>query len=297
MSAPVDHYALVLMDIEMPVMDGREAIRRLRDDKRFADLPIIVMTAYVQGADLQKVLSQGASGYIAKPFDPDELLASIARYCHGGPSLPATPAVATTAEQAFLAALRAVPGLDAAVLERRFSGRLRFLAEAIRCFVEDARQLPARLRNAIDEGDVETARRDAHSFKGLAGTFGMRDLQEALRRLEAVIAPQVQPESELTAVERCLAAVLDDLAGLPAVSGDAVPVGTLGDAEAVVGALIRHLRDGDGEVEEIWRNNRALLTARYAPRQLAKIERAIAHWDCEAAIQALGEPTSREENK
>ncbi|PKO34197.1 MAG: hybrid sensor histidine kinase/response regulator [Betaproteobacteria bacterium HGW-Betaproteobacteria-7] len=297
LAAPADRYALVLMDLEMPVMDGREAIRRLRAERRFIDLPVIVMTAHVQGAELQRALAQGASSYIAKPFDPDELLASIARHSHRSKPPPATTSGATPAEQSFLTALRAIPEVDVAVLEKRFSGRLRFLAEAIRYFVDDARQLPVRLRNAIELGDTDTARRDAHSFKGLSGTFGLRQLQEVLRRLELAIAPQALVESELVAVERCLGAVLDALGGLPVVAGEAQPKGQVGDVEVVVTLLVRHLRDGDGEAEEMWRNNRTLLASRYSPRQLAKIERAIAHWDCDAAIQALGEPLGREESK
>ena len=296
LAAPPDRYALVLMDLEMPVMDGREAIRRLRAERRFIDLPVIVMTAHAQGVELQRALAQGASSYIAKPFDPDELLAGVARHCHRAKPPPATSAVAAPAEQAFLAALRAIPEVDVAVLEKRFSGRLRFLAEAIRYFVDDARQLPVRLRNSIELGDTDTAQRDAHSFKGLAGTFGLRQLQEGLRRLELAIAPLAQPEAELAAVERCLAAVLDALGRLPVVAGEVQPMGQVGDAEVIVTQLVRHLHDGDGEAEEIWRSNRMLLASRYAPRQLAKIERAIAHWDCDAAIQALDEPAAREES-
>jgi signal transduction histidine kinase/CheY-like chemotaxis protein len=297
LAAPADCYALVLMDLEMPVMDGREAIRRLRAERRFVDLPVIIMTAHAQGVELQRALAQGASSYIAKPFDPDELLASIARHCHRAKPVPASSSAATPAEEAFLAALSAIPEVDVVVLEKRFSGRLRFLAEAIHYFVDDARQLPVRLRNAIELGDIDTARRDAHSFKGLAGTFGLRELQEALRRLELAIVPRAQPESELAAVERCLAAVLDALGGLPVVAGAALPKGQVGDVEVIVTQLVRHLRDGDGEAEEMWRNKRTLLASRYSPRQLAKIERAIAHWDCDAAIQALGEPVGGEESK
>jgi two-component system, sensor histidine kinase and response regulator len=298
MKFPADHYAVVLMDLEMPVMDGREAIRRLRAESRFANLPVIVMTAHAQGVELQRVLAQGASSYIAKPFDPDELLASIARHCHRETSSPRqTRDDVVPAEETFLAALRAMPDVDAAVLERRFSGRLGFLAEAMQHFVDDARQLPARLRNAIDEGDTDTARRDAHSFKGLAGTFGLHELQESLRRLEAAIVPRSVPESELAAVERCLASALDGLSRLPTVSAEVLPEEPVGDVEAVVALLVRHLRDGDGEAEEIWRNNRTLLATRHSPRQLAKIERAIRHWDFAAAIQALGESASQEENK
>ena len=296
MKVPADHYAVVLMDLEMPVMDGREAIRRLRADSRFAKLPVIVMTAHAQGLALQQTLAQGASSYIAKPFDPDELLASIAHHCPGA-RLPATvpEAAEAPAEEAFLTALRRLPEVDALVLERRFRGRLRFLSETLRHFVDDAQQLPSRLRNAIDAGDIDTARRDAHSFKGLAGTFGLRQLQEVLQGLEGAITLHGVPESELAAVDRCLAEVIEGLSRLPDVTGEVPPTELVGDVDAVTELLVRHLTEGDGEAEEIWRNNRTLLGTRYSPRQLARIERAIAQWDSAAAIQALDEPAGQEE--
>jgi len=296
MKVPADHYAVVLMDLEMPVMDGREAIRRLRAESRFANLPIIVMTAHAQGVELQRTLAQGASSYIAKPFDPEELLASIARYCPGASLQAPAEITQAPAEEAFLAALRRLPEVDAAALERRFRGRLRFLSETLRHFIDDARQLFLRVRNAIDAGDIDTARRDAHSLRGLAATFGLRQLREALQRLEAAIASAsggVAPE--LAAVESCLAAALEGLESLPTAAGEVMPSPAGDDAEKLLDQLIAHLRDGDGEAEEIWRNNRTLLSARYSPRQLLKIERAIAHWDSEAAIQALGERVAQEE--
>jgi two-component system sensor histidine kinase/response regulator len=299
MAVPADHYALVLMDLEMPVMDGREAVRRLRADSRFAGLPIIVMTAHAQGVELQRVLAQGAAGYIAKPFDPEDLLATVIRHAglaaSAAVALPA-PDVVTAAEQAFLAALEGVPQFDLAVLQRRFARRTRFLAEALQRFAEDARLLPLRLREAIEHGDLDAARRDAHSFKGLAGTFALGGLEQALRQLELAIIPGSQPSAELALAERCLAAVVESLGKLPAVVGELPAELAAADADEIVRVLCRHLRDGDGEAEELWRNNRGKLAGRYTPRQLASIERAISHWDADGALLALAESAAHEEN-
>ncbi|MBV5325338.1 MAG: response regulator, partial [Rhodospirillaceae bacterium] len=73
-------YDAVLMDMQMPVMDGLEATRRIRADQRFAELPIIAMTANAMASDRQLCLDAGMNDHVAKPFDPDELYAVIARW-------------------------------------------------------------------------------------------------------------------------------------------------------------------------------------------------------------------------
>ncbi|KAB2926204.1 MAG: response regulator [Dechloromonas sp.] len=299
MAAPADRYALVLMDLEMPIMDGREAVRRLRADRRFAGLPIIIMTAHAQGVELQQVLAQGGSGYIAKPFEPDELLATVIRYAGlGGTEVAAqsAEAVQTAEEQAFLAALASIPQIDMAVLQRRFAGRTRFLAETLQRFAEDARLLPLRLREALEQGDLDAARRDAHSFKGLAGTFALAELQEALRQLELAIVPGSTPGAPLAEAERCLEAVVEALSRLPSLDVATAELPCPGEADEIVAVLRRHLRDGDGEVEELWRSCRTHLASRYSPRQLATIDHAIVHWDVDGALLALAEPATQEEN-
>ena len=299
MGAPPDRYAVVLMDLEMPVMDGREAIRRLRAESRFAGLPVIVMTAHAQGAELQRVLAQGASGYLAKPFDPEELLAAIISHCTpAAPPLAAVPeqGPAPAAEQAFLAALEHIPQIDLPVLRRRFGGRTRFLAEALQRFAGEARLLPLRIREAIQSGDLATARRDAHSFKGLAGTFALTELQEALRQLESEIGSGSGQAAGLAEVERCLGSILSPLGRLPSALGAPAADSEAADVDSILAMLCQHLRDGDGEAEEIWRSHKARLAPRYSPRQLAAIERAIGAWDADGALLALAEPAPHEEN-
>src|SRR6185369_10940756 len=140
---PAEGYAVVLMDLEMPVLDGREAVRRLRADDRFRSLPIIAMTAHTLGHELQQVLALGFNGYIAKPFEPEELLALLRPYLPG--SAPVAPpallpaAVMPAGEAAFAAALAAIEEIDTGLLLRRFSGRTVFLVKALGRFAEEAR--------------------------------------------------------------------------------------------------------------------------------------------------------------
>jgi CheY-like chemotaxis protein len=75
--------ALILMDLMMPVLDGFEAIQRLKSDEKTAAIPVIAITALGRTTDRQRALDIGASGYVSKPFDLDELAKTLRRYTSG----------------------------------------------------------------------------------------------------------------------------------------------------------------------------------------------------------------------
>ena len=295
-----DHYAVVLLDLEMPVMDGRETVRRLRADARFAELPVIAMTAHTLGRHLQEALAQGVNAYIAKPFEPDDLLRLLFPYRREVvPHLPVAaepPKSLQTAEQAFIAFLQGIDEIDSEVLLRRFGQRIAFLNTALRRFVEEAQAFSMKIRDALQSGDRETAHRHAHSFKGLAGTFAMKALQAALRDLEKVLdESSAVPVDEMAVVEHGLQALLGKLAGMPGCRENMSSPAAPGEAVEVIAQLRHLLSESDGEAEELWRNNKGRLAGVYSPLQLATIERAISSWNVDEALAALAvAPQQRE---
>jgi two-component system cell cycle response regulator DivK len=76
--------ALVLMDIQLPDLDGAEALQRLRSDERTAGIPVLALTAQAMQGDRERFLAAGFDGYLSKPVDIDELIATVRRYCDGG---------------------------------------------------------------------------------------------------------------------------------------------------------------------------------------------------------------------
>ena len=76
--------AVVLMDIQLPDMDGIEALRRLREDERTAGIPVLALTAQAMQGDRDRFLAAGFDGYLSKPVDIAELVATVGRYCDGG---------------------------------------------------------------------------------------------------------------------------------------------------------------------------------------------------------------------
>ncbi|MBL8430249.1 MAG: response regulator [Dechloromonas sp.] len=283
-----ERYALVLMDIEMPVMDGREATRRLREDGRFQDLPIIAMTAHVAGQGVRDGLANGVNGYIAKPFEPEELLAMVQPFCRGLIELAPSPADMGEAEKIFATALAAIPEIDAAVLLRRFSGRLPFLARTLRRFADDCQGWSDRLDTSLQEGNLEAAHRQVHSLKGLAGTFAMGRLQSALYDLETVIGSGgVEPFGEIAEIDRVLQPLLAGIEQMPSSLTDSVATTDNRPIEVVLALLREQLGSGDGEAEEVWRMNKARLVGLYPARQVAAIDHAIGQWDFDQALHIL----------
>jgi two-component system, cell cycle response regulator DivK len=76
--------ALVLMDIQLPDLDGAEALRRLRSDERTVGIPVLALTAQAMEGDRERFLAAGFDGYLSKPVDVDELITAVRRYCDGG---------------------------------------------------------------------------------------------------------------------------------------------------------------------------------------------------------------------
>jgi len=309
LSRACDTYAVVLMDLEMPVMDGCEAVRRLRADGRFGTLPILAMTAHTLGPDLQHTLAENFNGYIAKPFVPDELLTLLHPYLRT--EIPMTPGIAPQSDplsprtqpfspEAFIETLKTLTALEPALLIRRFGERIPFLAKALREFALDARAFPERLRESLRQGDREMAHRLAHSFKGLAGTFAAHKTASAAQSLEAAILDErADLSGQMAGLESCLQALLAQLSLLPEIRADSPSPQPLETAEldGRLATLRRLLIEGDGEAEELWRATKAHLGDYCTPLQLAAVERAINHWDVDEALAALASLSRREEKQ
>lgn len=181
----VGQYAAILMDMQMPEMDGLEATRTLRADPLFRDLPIIAMTANAMKRDLDECLAVGMNDYITKPIDRAVMLATLRRWLPREAPEAAAPSEppAVPADSAELA----VPQLDgiqvSATLQRlglEFSSLRRML---IRFADGQAATLDA-LRGAVTGGDAATAMRSAHALAGAAGNLGAELLRQAAKALE-----------------------------------------------------------------------------------------------------------------
>jgi len=202
-------YDAVLMDLQLPTMDGFQAtrsIRSIRADPRCTVLPIIAMTAHTLPEERDACLAAGMNDYLARPFGLTQLLQVLARWT--GKSL--TP---DSASPAAGSAPPALPGFDLEAALQRLGGDRRLLCELLEGVAEEYGDAATAVRTALSRGDRVTARRLAHTLKGVAGSVGATVLQDAAAAVEQILREGASPgETPLLALEAALARTLESIA-------------------------------------------------------------------------------------
>jgi two-component system sensor histidine kinase/response regulator len=182
------HYDAVLMDIQMPEMDGITATKRIRERISSEVLPIIAMTAHAYEQERQNCIRAGMNDHVAKPVDPAGLMRTLERWLKPSKAAP-QPEVAPLLPAAAPADLpESLPPFDIPVALSRVNGKTALLRKLIVNFGVKYRSVIATLKNDIEQGAVDEARRLAHTLKGVAGSLELRKVAEASRQLEDALA-------------------------------------------------------------------------------------------------------------
>ncbi len=194
----------VLMDMQMPVMDGIAATREIRKNPRLADLPIIAMTANVLASDREQCLAAGMNDHITKPLDPNQMVATLAKWIT--PAQPTTRVLETAQNLEVAQSGETLPNLPGVRVDegvRRMGGSVAGYCAILEKFRNGQQDTLAGIRSAITANDWEKAERMAHTLKGLLGTLGAEKLKDKAAELETFIRNKVsgQVESLLPAIE------------------------------------------------------------------------------------------------
>ena len=202
-------YDLVLMDMQMPVMDGLEATRAIRTLAHHGDLPIVAMTANAMAQDRQRCLDAGMNDFVAKPIEPSRLFEVLQQWLQ-----PLAAGLADSVQASSGAEWVGIEGLDAVAGLRRVRGKAEAYRAMLARFVNGQRDAVQRLVLALQSGDTALAERIAHTLKGVAANLGATDVQAQSGELEAAIRAatpegQLRPQIEALghAVERLLAMI------------------------------------------------------------------------------------------
>ena len=224
--AKVTSFDLVLMDIQMPEMDGYEATRQLRQLPNYANTPIIAMTASTMTGDQALCINAGMNDFVAKPFDMKMLFAILAKWIPekvNGKSLSVAKVAASAHDDVDLP--KELPGIDVADGLRRVGGSKSLFKELLLQFHSENVALVATMREALQQRDLNGARMLAHTVKGVAGNLSAKILSVSAARLEAAI---VQEKSDQWPV------LLDELAvALAEIFCSAKKVATLSNTTAI----------------------------------------------------------------
>jgi two-component system sensor histidine kinase/response regulator len=189
----------VLMDMQMPVMDGLMATRALRQNPALRSLPIIAMTANAMASDREACLKAGMNDHVGKPFDLDDLVQTLVRHTRWA---PAVDHAATAVDAQRVPAAVQVdwpPGVDVKGALARLGGNTGLLHRSMSTFIADAPHLAQRIPPLMDQGGLQQAQRELHAFKGLAATMGVAALSTLAANAEKLCV-QVQHRAEFDAV-------------------------------------------------------------------------------------------------
>ncbi len=291
-------YDLLLMDLQMPEMDGYQATAKIRSDNRFAKLPIIAMTAHATVEERQRCLDSGMNDHISKPIDPVAMYATLERYYRvAAPPEKSRPA-APAASPASPPEVPEIAGLDTTDGVRRVAGNTRLYLSLLRRFAAQQADTTVRIAEHLTQGDRATAERLAHTLKGVAGNIGAGVVQSRASDLEAAIR-EGRPAETTT---RCLEEVQQALGPLVLAIKNALPPETVTpgpaveidwtEAKPLVARLDTLLAEYDAEALDMFSASAELLRA-VLGASAAPVEHSLRDYDFETALSLLREARTR----
>jgi len=293
-------YELILMDVQMPVMDGLAATAAIRQLPGHVATPILAMTASVFVEEQKQCRQAGMNDLVPKPVDPEALFAALAKWLPERRNAPAPTPVpgASPTDDVLVAALAAIDGLDVDAGLRSVRGKQASYVRLLRKFVLSHRDDMRLLRAQFEAGDRRSAQRIAHTLKGTAATLGATRLQGLATELEVALRdadPNGTSSADfvdrMVALEQALAALA--LAVLAVLPEEAAQAGRPSDVSAAVTHLEELLSADDMQAVTALREILPQLTQALPGETLARLRQQVEDYDFHGALETLRGGTSQ----
>jgi len=303
-----EHFDAVLMDMQMPIMDGLEATQLIRTNSKLQDLPIIAMTANAMQEDRNKCLQAGMNDHVSKPVDPDVLYATLMRWIkvsprhntgniHPKPSpLPNPPTPVETLNAA------AITGIDTHDGLVRVAGNQQLYQDILYKFHDSQASVLDNIKAALAAKQATQATQLAHKLKGIAGNIGAKKLYESSALLETTLmqdAKKVSPE-QLNNVQALLDEVLSGIAkwrnenNAAAITQAVTTANThhpdsnsKADIASAIAKMRVLLQDYDGDAVNHIDALESALAGMPCDSHCAQLRQHVSTYDFEAALQSL----------
>ncbi|MEH6635935.1 MAG: response regulator [Halioglobus sp.] len=288
-------YDCVLMDVQMPVMDGFTATRKIREQTRFDGLSVLAMTANATVEDREKALAAGMNDHIAKPINPRALFSALLQWVeHKERNLSELHSLPGHAAEESECTLPELPGINTATGVSRVGGNIKFYRKLLVTFVDNNADVIQQIKAAFSIRDSETMIRLAHTLKGVAANIGAEALQETATTLEAALSqnPVVLPALLIKQAEEDLSQVLDAIRSLSdedaTVRGNAV--GNIpGDIGEQLQQLHNMLEQNDTDAEDVLDSIRMQVHGTPINQMLEVLEQLIGQYEFDQAAEQLEE--------
>jgi two-component system, sensor histidine kinase and response regulator len=295
------HFHVVLMDLQMPIMDGYEATRGLRADERYFSLPVVAMTAHAMFEERERCQALGMNQHLSKPMDPEDLYALLANYYTGprdGIDTPLATNITHGTTAHVSSQLSSIAGLNAASGLRRSGDDQDLYRELLTMFVSSNLDFERSFQKLVAAQVWPDAQRLAHTLKGTAATLGAdavvgpaHELEQAAKKCDeaattlalAAVTPVLEPL--LLALQRHF----DQTTQTQEVASTERAAPSNPGVPPCLAQLVEFLKDGDSEAIEVWNQNRDAFVRVLDFQQLRRIETALKNYEFDNAHAILQE--------
>lgn len=319
-AAAPDFYHVVLMDLQMPVMDGYTAVGILRKNPRYNDVPIFAMTAHAMTEERERCKVLGMNGHISKPIEPDELYTKLSEIYQPPAELLAqkNDEAATESDIDDDAPISQTPrdtlqlpivdGLNTQAGLRRAAGKLELYSKILKSYASDYAHFSEDFSQLKSSLQWEEMQRLAHTLKGLSGSIGAEDVQRAMEGLEFACKEKDEAKVDLLfpqAVE-LFEPIVQGIANHYGLNGNTTEQNEknnaltvenqaqlesnkpLNEEEKALVEKLRHLlSEGDSEAQDWWEEHADMLR-RHLPIEIYhRIERAICDFEFDLALETI----------
>ena len=293
-------YAMVLMDMQMPIMDGLEATRTIRKNFSNDDLPVLAMTANASDADRKKCLASGMDAHITKPIDPDLLFTEIAKWIKPNNTPPITnkTLAITTKETQTIPEIK---GVDTNLGLKVAAGKVSLYIKMLKTFSTDQVNAVENIKKAIEKNDFATGQLIAHTLKGTCGSIGATELQNKAEILESHLKEKMSHAKIvelLDVIQPRLLLVIGSIHELLPNKEKTNETTALNEEE--VKSLILHLSEllasDDTEANELLEKNSSMLQHYIGVDAFNKISDALESFDFELGLKILKEHNNNDIN-
>ncbi len=285
-------YDIVLMDIQMPEMDGYEAARRIRADGRFPDLPIIALTAHALVEEKQKALDAGMNDHISKPIDPQAMFETIGRHCRR--TLQAVQTRLAEIESPAIS-IPVIEGVDVDSGLGRVAGNRKLYRDLLHRYLDSQRGAEKGIREALERRDTDLAEQIAHGLKGVSGNIGAVEVAAAAADIEQAVRNGISYGDMRESLERLSRVLAKTMAGIESADAKAPEPETdaaAGDAGAVTfvdifGELRRSAEASESRAVKYLESVRSRLAARVSRDEIGNLHAALKSYDFTEALKIL----------
>ncbi|MFC1537368.1 PAS domain S-box protein [Gemmatimonadota bacterium] len=290
-------YDVVLMDLQMPEMNGYEATHEIRKNPKFKDLPVVAMTAHAMAGDREKSIEAGMNDHVTKPIDPDQLFITLVKWIKPGEREFAPVEDEETEETVVEEFPLELPGIDLETGLRRVAGNKKLYRKLLLSFRANHIQAVEEIKQALETGDQERAQRLAHTVKGVSGNIAANDVFKSAEAMDSALKHQdtTRYESLLKDLAESLEYVANSIGALDqgepaateAISGGEEPALDKPKVAALLAELKVLLEEDFSEAETRLEDLSVLLKLSPAREECKKLEAQIGEYDSDGASETI----------